>query len=76
MRAKGYRLVQMWLPDTRTDAFAARARDQATALAAHPNEADDQGFVDAVSWLTSNDEASLPESEPDGPWWRIPQAHE
>lgn len=72
MRAKGYRLVQMWLPDTRTDAFATRARDEASALAAHPNNADDQAFVDAVSWFASEDGASLALAEPTTDWWRVP----
>jgi hypothetical protein len=76
MRAKGYRLVQMWLPDTRTDTFAARAREESAALASHPNEADDQAFVDAVSWLTSDAESPLSEAEPPGPWWRIPGSRE
>ncbi|NVO12997.1 MAG: antitoxin MazE family protein [Rhodoplanes sp.] len=76
LRAKGYRLVQMWLPDTRTDTFASRAREESAALASHPNEADDQAFVDAVSWLTSDDDVSMSETARGSPWWRIPEAGE
>jgi hypothetical protein len=49
LRAQGLRPVQLWVPDTRSDAFRAEAQRQAKAIAASPVEADDQGFVDAVS---------------------------
>lgn len=72
MRAKGYRLVQFWLPDTRTEAFAARARTESMALARHPDEPDDQAFVDSVSWLAT-DAAVAPDDSTAG-WWRVPES--
>lgn len=49
MRAKGMRLVQIWLPDTRTAKFAAQARRQ-SLLANRSTFADaDQAWVDAMT---------------------------
>jgi hypothetical protein len=48
-RAEGLRPVQIWLPDTRTDAFRAEARRQSEAVAMSPSEREDQAFIDAVS---------------------------
>ncbi len=55
MRAKGLRLVQMWLPDTRTPAFAAQAHRDSLAIANSPTEREDQAFIDSVSWWTSEE---------------------
>jgi len=55
MRARGFRLVQMWLPDTRTSKFAAQAHRASLAIANSPTEREDQQFVDAVSWWTSEE---------------------
>lgn len=49
MRARGYRPLQIWVPDVRTEAFAAEARRQATNLAEADRHTDDQDFVDAIS---------------------------
>ncbi len=49
MRERGYRLVQVWVPDVRSDRFAADAHRQSVALAAADRSADDQEFVEAVS---------------------------
>lgn len=49
MRARGYRPVQIWVPDVRSDAFVAEARRQAVNLAEADRSTDDQDFVDAVS---------------------------
>lgn len=49
MRARGLRPVQIWVPDTRTPAFAAAAHEQSLAVARSAQEADDQAFVDALS---------------------------
>lgn len=49
MREQGMRLVQIWVPDTRTPEFAAEARRQSALLAASPNEREDQAFVDSIS---------------------------
>jgi hypothetical protein len=68
MRKRGYRLVQMWLPDTRTKEFAERAHRASLAIANSPTEADDQAFVDSISWWNSPEAAELDKDEP--PWWR------
>lgn len=49
LRAQGLRPVQLWVPDTRSDAFRAEAQRQAEAIAASPVERDDQAFVDSIS---------------------------
>jgi DNA-binding LacI/PurR family transcriptional regulator len=49
MRAKGLRLVQMWLPDTRTPEFAAEAHRQSLLANTSPFAAEDQAWVDSVS---------------------------
>lgn len=51
MRAKGMRLVQMWVPDTRTPEFAAEARRQSRLLARDPRDKADQDFVESlIDW--------------------------
>jgi Protein of unknown function (DUF3018) len=49
MRAKGLRLVQMWLPDTRTAEFAAEAHRQSLLANNSPFAAEDQAWVDSMS---------------------------
>ena len=49
MKKKGMRLIQMWVPDTRTKAFKRQARLDALAIANSRYEQDDQAFVDSVS---------------------------
>jgi Protein of unknown function (DUF3018) len=49
MRAKGLRLVQMWLPETRTPEFAAEARRQSLLANISPSAAEDQAWVDSIS---------------------------
>jgi Protein of unknown function (DUF3018) len=49
MRAKGLRLVQMWLPDTRTPEFAAEAHRQSLRANASRFAAEDQAWVDSMS---------------------------
>ena len=49
LRAQGLRPVQVWVPDTRSEAFRAEARRQAELLAASAQAADDQAFVDTIS---------------------------
>lgn len=51
LRDEGLRPVQIWVPDTRSDAFRAEARRQAEAVARSPHEPGDQAFIDAVSEL-------------------------
>jgi hypothetical protein len=49
LRAQGLRPVQLWVPDTRSDAFRAEAQRQARSIAASSFERDDQAFVDSIS---------------------------
>lgn len=49
MREQGYRPVQIWVPDVRTERFAAEAHRQAALVAAADRDGDDQDFVEAVS---------------------------
>lgn len=48
MRERGYRSVQIWVPDVRSEAFAKEARRQAEALAEADIDGDDQDFVEAI----------------------------
>lgn len=49
MRDRGYRLVQVWVPDVRADEFVAEARRQARLVADADMGGDDQQFVEGVS---------------------------
>jgi len=49
LRARGLRPVQVWVPDTRTAAFAEQAHRQSRAVAASPRAAADQAFIDAIT---------------------------
>ena len=52
MRAQGMRLLQIWVPDTRSPEFAKEARRQSRAVARSPQEKDDMAFVESLSsWL-------------------------
>lgn len=51
MRRRGYRPIQVWVPDVRTPEFAVEAHRAADAMAAADAVGDDQDFVDAVSTL-------------------------
>jgi Protein of unknown function (DUF3018) len=50
LRKLGLRPIQIWVPDVRAPAFAAEAHRQSAAIAASEMEAEDQAFVDAISW--------------------------
>jgi len=58
LRRQGLRPVQIWVPDVRALGFAAEAHRQSALAAASSNAAEDQAFVDAISWLgdEGNDE--------------------
>ena len=56
MRLRGYRPVQVWVPDVRSAAFAAEARHEALALAEADRHSDDMEFVEAISALGSLDD--------------------
>lgn len=49
MRARGYRPVQVWVPDVRSEQFAREARRQATLVAQMDHRGEDQDFIEAVS---------------------------
>lgn len=51
LRRQGLRPVQIWVPDVRAPGFAAEAHRQSALAAASPHAADDQAFVDAISWF-------------------------
>ena len=56
MRERGFRPIQIWVPDVRSAAFAAEAERQARALAEADRTGDDQDFVEAIS-ISLDDEA-------------------
>jgi hypothetical protein len=47
-KAKGPRLVRMWLPDTRTPEFQAEARRQAALIRGTPEDVEALDFIEAV----------------------------
>ena len=51
MRARGLRPIQIWVPDTRTEAFRGQAHRQSLAVARSAHADRDQAFIDAVSDL-------------------------
>lgn len=55
LRGRGLRSVQFWAPDARAPEFAVEAHRQAALAAASPQAAEDQAFVDAISWFTYED---------------------
>lgn len=48
--------MQIWVPDVRAPQFVAEAHRESAAIAASEQEADDQAFVDAISWDWDADE--------------------
>jgi hypothetical protein len=55
MRERGYRPVQVWVPDVRSKQFAAAARREALALADADRHSDDMDFVEAISDLADDE---------------------
>jgi hypothetical protein len=49
MRARGYRPIQVWVPDVRSPEFAHEAHRQSVRLAGADRILDDQHFVEAIS---------------------------
>lgn len=49
MRERGFRPLQIWVPDVRNSAFQAEAHRQAELVAAADRLSDDQSFVEAIS---------------------------
>jgi hypothetical protein len=48
LRALGLRPIQIWVPDTRSPAFAAEARRQSRLVAGARDAVMDQAFVDSL----------------------------
>ncbi|WP_427004443.1 antitoxin MazE family protein [Pseudarthrobacter sp. H2] len=49
MRERGFRQIQMWVPDVRTEEFRREARRQALAVAVSDRAGDDQDFIEQIS---------------------------
>jgi hypothetical protein len=49
MRERGLRPLQVWVPDVRTETFAAEAHRQASLVAGSDENSDDQDFVETIS---------------------------
>ncbi|WP_349319166.1 antitoxin MazE family protein [Mycolicibacterium canariasense] len=49
MRERGLRPLQVWVPDVRTESFAAEAHRQSSLVARADESNDDQDFIEAVS---------------------------
>lgn len=49
MRERGLRPLQVWVPDVRTETFAAEAHRQASLVAGADGNSDDQDFIEAIS---------------------------
>jgi Protein of unknown function (DUF3018) len=55
MRERGYRPVQVWVPDVRSAQFAAEAHREALALAEADRRGNDMDFVEAISELADQE---------------------
>ncbi|MCX5497381.1 antitoxin MazE family protein [Kaistia dalseonensis] len=51
MRAQGMKLVQIWVHDTSSPEYLAEARRQSLLVAQSPHEAEEQAFIDEISYL-------------------------
>lgn len=49
MRERGLRPLQVWVPDVRTESFAAEAHRQAALVARADESTDGQDFIQAIS---------------------------
>lgn len=49
MRRRGLRPIQIWVPDVRSDSFAAEAHRQSIAVAKSTYADEDQDFIDAIT---------------------------
>lgn len=63
LRKQGLRPVQIWVPDVESPEFAQAAHEQSAAIAASEYDADDQEFVDAISWDWAADEDNATSAE-------------
>lgn len=55
MRERGFRPVQIWVPDVRTQRFATEAHRQSEAVAEAERHSDAQDFIEAVSVAWDDD---------------------
>jgi hypothetical protein len=55
MRERGYRPLQVWVPDVRSAQFASEAHREALALAHADQHSDDMDFVEAISDITGDE---------------------
>lgn len=53
--------MQIWVPDVRAPGFAAEAHRQSELAATSDHAAEDQAFVDAISWFSDESDDSEPE---------------
>lgn len=49
MKQRGFRQIQMWVPDARTEEFKREAQRQARAVAASDRAGGDQDFIEQIS---------------------------
>ena len=49
MCARGFRPIQIWVPDTRTAAFRSEAHSQSLVVAESARAREDQDFIDTIS---------------------------
>lgn len=49
LRSKGFRPIQIWVPDVRTSSFRSEAHRQSQAAASSIGSAREQAFVDALA---------------------------
>lgn len=63
LRKQGLRPVQIWVPDVESPEFAQAAHEQSAAIAASEHDADDQEFVDAISWDWAAEDESTSSAE-------------
>jgi hypothetical protein len=57
LRAQGLRPIQIWVPDTRSAAFAREAARQSRLVAESPGEEEDLAFIEAISEWPPDDAA-------------------
>ncbi|TDL33724.1 antitoxin MazE-like protein [Arthrobacter nitrophenolicus] len=48
MKQRGFRQIQMWVPDARTEEFKREAQRQTRAVAASDRAGDDQDFIEQI----------------------------
>ena len=55
MRAKGYRLMQFWVPDMRSPAFREQIAREVAAINASLSRSDDLAFAEALQYWPPDD---------------------